>query len=63
MGCAVSVTLRPLFAPGARTPVPIVQEAGWAQELVWTQTLEKKPFASGEDRIPVIRPVVRHCNA
>jgi len=22
-----------------RTPVPIVQEAGWALELVWTQRL------------------------
>ena len=26
---------RPLFTPG-KDPVPIVQEAGWAQEPVWT---------------------------
>ena len=26
---------RPLFTPG-KDPVPIVQEAGWAQGLVWT---------------------------
>jgi hypothetical protein len=26
----------------ALSPVPIVQEAGWASELVWTQRLEEK---------------------
>jgi hypothetical protein len=26
--------------PGKGPPVPIVQEAGWAPELVWTQRLE-----------------------
>ena len=26
---------RPLFTPG-KDPVPIVQEAGWAPQLVWT---------------------------
>jgi hypothetical protein len=25
-------------------PAPIVQEAGWASELVWTQSLEEKFF-------------------
>jgi hypothetical protein len=27
---------------GKDTPVPIVQEAGWASELVWTQRVKKK---------------------
>jgi hypothetical protein len=31
----VSVTPRPLYTPG-KDPVPIVQEAGWAPEPVWT---------------------------
>jgi hypothetical protein len=31
--------------PGERPPVPIVQEAGWASELVWTQRIEEKSFA------------------
>jgi hypothetical protein len=34
-GWGVSVTPRPLFTPG-KDPVPIVQEAGWAQGPVWT---------------------------
>ena len=34
-GWGVSVTPRPLFTPG-KDPVPIVQEAGWAPEPVWT---------------------------
>ena len=34
-GWGVSVTSRPLFAPG-KDPVPIVQEAGWAPGPVWT---------------------------
>jgi hypothetical protein len=28
------------LSPGKRPPVPIVQEAGWAPEPVWTQGLE-----------------------
>ena len=35
MGWGVSLTPRPLFTPG-KNPVPIVQEAGWAPQLVWT---------------------------
>ena len=31
----VSITPRPLFTPG-KDPVPIVQEAGWVPEPVWT---------------------------
>jgi hypothetical protein len=30
-------------------PVPIVQEAGWAPEPVWTQRLEEKSFAPAGD--------------
>jgi hypothetical protein len=29
------------LAPGNGLPVPIVQEAGWASEPVWTQRLEE----------------------
>jgi hypothetical protein len=32
----------PALAPGKGPPVPIVQEAGWASEQVWTQRLEEK---------------------
>jgi hypothetical protein len=41
--------------PGRGTPVPIVQEAGWAPEPVWTQRLEEKSFASTGDRTPIAR--------
>jgi hypothetical protein len=39
--------------PGKGPPVPIVQEAGWAPEPVWTQGLEEKSSASVGDRTPV----------
>jgi hypothetical protein len=59
----VSVRPRPRFAPGKEPPVPVVQEAGWASEPVWTQRLEEKSFricrGSNTDR-PVVQPVVRH---
>jgi hypothetical protein len=45
----------------ALPPVPIGQEAGWAPEVVWTQRLEEKSFASAGDRTPVVQYVVRHC--
>jgi hypothetical protein len=32
--------------PGKEPPVPIVQEAGWAPEPVWTQRLEERSSAS-----------------
>jgi hypothetical protein len=35
MGWVVNATPRP-FYPREREPVPIVQEAGWASEPVWT---------------------------
>jgi hypothetical protein len=55
MGQVVSVTLRPCFSPGESTSVPNVNEAGWATERVWTQSLEEKSFASAEDRTPITR--------
>jgi hypothetical protein len=62
MGWVVSVTLRPRFSPGERTPVPIVQEAGWTLEPVWIQKLEEKSFrlcrGSNLDR-SVIQPIAR----
>jgi hypothetical protein len=33
-GCVVSIKPKAAFTPG-KDPVPIVQEAGWTQELVW----------------------------
>jgi hypothetical protein len=35
--------------PGKGPPVPIVPEAGWAPEPVWTQRIEKKSFAPAGD--------------
>jgi hypothetical protein len=52
LGCAL--------APRKGHPVPIGQEAGWAPEPVWTQTLEEKSFllcrGSNLDR-PVVHVV------
>jgi hypothetical protein len=36
--------------PGKEPPVPIVQEAGWAPEPVWTQRLEEKSFSPSRNR-------------
>jgi hypothetical protein len=59
----VSVTPQPRFAPGKGPPVPIVQEAGWASESVWTQRLQEKSFClcrgSNLDP-PDVQSVVRH---
>jgi hypothetical protein len=41
--------------PGKGSPVPIVQEAGWAPEPVWTQRLEEKSFAPAGDRTSIAR--------
>jgi hypothetical protein len=41
-------------------PLPIVQEAGWAPEPVWTQGLEEKSSAPVGDRTPFVQSVVRH---
>jgi hypothetical protein len=48
---------RPL-PPGKGPAVPIVQEAGWAPEPVWTQSLEEKSSAPAGDRTPIARSVV-----
>jgi hypothetical protein len=49
--------------PGKGPLVPIVQEAGWAPEPVWTQRLEEKSFrlyrGSNLDR-PFVQPVAKH---
>jgi hypothetical protein len=46
--------------PGKGPPVPIVQEAEWAPEPVWTKKLQEKSFllcrGSNLDR-PVVQPV------
>jgi hypothetical protein len=51
------------LTPGKGPPVPIVQEAGWAPEPVWTQRLQEKSYRlcrwSNLD-LPVVRPVARH---
>jgi hypothetical protein len=58
----ISVTPRSRFSPGERTPVHIVQEAGWAPQPVWTQRLEKKyfPLCRGSNLYRlVVQPVAR----
>jgi hypothetical protein len=51
------------LAQGKGPPVPIVQEAGWAPEPVWTKRIKEKSFrlcrGSNLDR-PVFQPVARH---
>jgi hypothetical protein len=44
-----------LLPPGKGPPVPIVQEAGWAPEPVWTQRLEEKSFTSAGDGTSIAR--------
>jgi hypothetical protein len=44
-----------LLPPGKGPPVPIVQEAGWTPDPVWTQRLEEKSFAPAGDRTPIAR--------
>jgi hypothetical protein len=48
------------FTPGKEPPVPILQEAGWAPELVWTQRVEEKSSASIGDRTPGAQSVASH---
>jgi hypothetical protein len=52
-----------LLPPGKGPPVPIVQDAGWAPEPVWTQSLEERSIrlcrGLNLDR-PVVQPVARH---
>jgi hypothetical protein len=54
----------PAAPPGIGPPVPIIQEAGWASEPVWTQRLEEKSFCPcrvSNLYSPVAQPVARHC--
>jgi hypothetical protein len=44
--------------PSGKHAVPIVQEAGWASEMVSTQRLEEKSFASAGNRTPFAQSVV-----
>jgi hypothetical protein len=44
-----------LLPSGKGPPVPIVQEAGWTPEPVWTQRIEEKSFAPAGDRAPIAR--------
>jgi hypothetical protein len=46
--------------PGKELPVPIVQEAGWAPEPVWTQRIEEKSFLYAAYRTPVVQYVIMH---
>jgi hypothetical protein len=51
------------LAPAKGPPVPIVKEAGWAPEPVWTQRLEEKSFRIYRGSNPnclVVQPVARH---
>jgi hypothetical protein len=50
----VSVTPRPRFTLGKGHLVRIGWEAGWASELVRTQKIEEKSFASTGDRTLVV---------
>jgi hypothetical protein len=47
-----------LLPPGKGPPVPIIQEAGWAPEPVWTQRLEEKSFRLCRGSNPD-RPIAR----
>jgi hypothetical protein len=49
-----------LYPRGKGPPIPIVQEAGWVTEPVWTQRLEENSSASVGDRTPFVQSVVRH---
>jgi hypothetical protein len=43
-----------LYPQGKDPPVPIVQEAGWASEPVWTQKIEEKFFRLDSDNIDIL---------
>jgi hypothetical protein len=50
------------LAPGKGPPLPIVQEAGWTPEPVWTQRLEERCFRLCRGSNPdhqVVQPVAR----
>jgi hypothetical protein len=43
-----------LLPPGKGPPVPIVQEAGWAPEPVWTQRIDTSALAKNLPRGPQV---------
>jgi hypothetical protein len=49
--------LRPgrALPPEKGPPVPIVQEAGWDREPVWTEALEEKSLAPAGDLTSIVR--------
>jgi hypothetical protein len=49
------------FIFGKRGPVPIVWEAEWAPELVWTLWNREKSLASTGTRTPAFQPVTHQC--
>jgi hypothetical protein len=53
-------TLATLNPPGKGSLVPIVQDAGWVPESVWTQRLEEKTLAFASNRTTVIQSVARY---
>jgi hypothetical protein len=61
MGWVVSITPWQRFSAGKGPPVPTGQEAGWAPERVWTQSLEEKSscicWGSNFDR-PVVQSII-----
>jgi hypothetical protein len=44
-----------LYPQGKGPPVPIVQEAEWASEPVWTKRLEEKFLSPAGDRTSIAR--------
>jgi hypothetical protein len=57
----VRITPPSALNPHEQNPwYPLDKDAGWASELVWTQGLEAKSFASAGDRTPIVYSVVRH---
>jgi hypothetical protein len=46
---------RPALPPWKGPPVPVVQEAGWAPEPVWTKRIEENPLP-----LPGIEPRSPH---
>jgi hypothetical protein len=59
MAWVVSVMSWPCFTPGKDPRYPLDRRLSGAQELVWTQRLEKSALPLG-DRTPVVQYVVRH---
>jgi hypothetical protein len=45
-----------------RTPVQLVQEAGWAAVLVWTRLADINSLASSGDGTPDLPAFVNRCN-